>query len=190
MAPMSVSAAFGLPAKTQTQAEDSYVFKSGAVEIKMGEEAKTVLAQLGAPVKPVFEIDSCAYQGKDKVYSYKDFEVSTYPKNGKECISAVVVTGASVATPEGIKIGSRAADVTKAYGASDGKYGALDVRTFFFVLPEYDDVDWEPDEDVIFHKDGVAGYIIEETGEFVPKEQFEEDDKYAEAYVYNTNINI
>jgi hypothetical protein len=73
---------------------------------------------------------------------------------------------------------------------SDGKYGALDVRTFFFVLPEYDDVDWEPDEDVIFHKDGVAGYIIEETGEFVPKDQFEEDDKYADAYVYNTNINI
>ena len=123
MAPMSASAAFGLPAKTQTQAEDSYVFKSGDVEIKMGEEAKTVLAQLGAPVKPVFEMDSCAYQGKDKVYSYKDFEVSTYPKNGKECISAVVVTGASVATPEGIKVGSRAADVTKAYGASDGKYG-------------------------------------------------------------------
>ena len=123
MAPKSASAAFGLPAKTQTQAEDSYVFKSGAVEIKMGEEAKTVLAQLGAPVKPVFEIDSCAYQGKDKVYSYKDFEVSTYPKNGKECISAVVVTGASVATPEGIKVGTKAADVTKAYGASDGKYG-------------------------------------------------------------------
>ena len=123
MAPMSATAAFGLPAKTQTQAEDSYVFKSGDVEIKMGEEAKTVLAQLGAPVKPVFEMDSCAYQGKDKVYSYKDFEVSTYPKNGKECISAVVVTGASVATPEGIKVGSRAADVTKAYGASDGKYG-------------------------------------------------------------------
>jgi hypothetical protein len=58
------------------------------------------------------------------------------------------------------------------------------------VLPEYDDMDWEPDEDVIFHKDGVAGYIIEETGEFVPMDQFEEDDKYAEAYVYNTNINI
>ena len=123
LAPMTVSAAWGLPAKTQTQTEDSYVFKSGAVEIKMGEEAGAVLAQLGAPVKPVFEIDSCAYQGKDKVYSYKDFEVSTYPKNGKECISAVVVTGASAATPEGIRIGSKAADVTKAYGASDGKYG-------------------------------------------------------------------
>ncbi|MBO6150639.1 MAG: hypothetical protein J6O43_05660, partial [Clostridium sp.] len=68
LAPMTVSAAWGLPAKTQTQTEDSYVFKSGAVEIKMGEEAGAVLAQLGAPVKPVFEIDSCAYQGKDKVY--------------------------------------------------------------------------------------------------------------------------
>jgi hypothetical protein len=73
---------------------------------------------------------------------------------------------------------------------SDGKYGALDVRTFHFVLPEYDDVDCDPDEDVIFHKDGVAGYVVEETGEFVPKDQFEEDDKYSDAYVYNTYVNI
>ena len=73
---------------------------------------------------------------------------------------------------------------------SDGKFGALDVRTFCFVLPEYDDVDWEPDEDVVFHKDGVKGYIIEETGEFVPIDQFEEDEKYDDAYVYNANINI
>lgn len=73
---------------------------------------------------------------------------------------------------------------------SDGKFGALDVSTFCFVLPEYDDVDWEPDEYVVFHKDGVEGYIVEETGEFVPIDQFEEDEKYVDAYVYNTNINI
>lgn len=55
-----------------------------------------------------------------------------------------------------------------------------------FVLPEYDKVDWEPDENVVFHKGGVKGYIIEETGEFVPIDQFEDDEKYDDAYIFNT----
>ena len=73
---------------------------------------------------------------------------------------------------------------------SDGKFGALDVSTFYYVLPEYDEVDWDADQEVVFHKNGVEGYVIEETGEFVPKQQFEEDEKYDDAYVYNTFINI
>ena len=89
----------------------------------MGDEAATVIAALGQTTKAVFETDSCAYQGKDKVYTYKDFEVSTFPKDGKECISALVITGANVATPEGISVGSKASDVTRIYGTSDGKYG-------------------------------------------------------------------
>ena len=73
---------------------------------------------------------------------------------------------------------------------SDGKFGALDTSTFLFVLPEYDRIDADPDVNVVFHKDGIEGYVIEETGEFVPKEQFEEDEKYDAAYVYNTLLNI
>lgn len=122
-ASMTAWAAFGFTAQTETQTEDSYTFKSGQTEIAMGAEAAPVITALGAPIKDVFETDSCAYQGKDKVYTYRDFEVSTFPKDGKECISAVIVTGSSAATPEGISIGSKAADVTKTYGASDGKYG-------------------------------------------------------------------
>lgn len=72
----------------------------------------------------------------------------------------------------------------------EGKFGALDTTTFSFVLPEYDSVDCAPEQDVIFVKDGIEGYVIEETGEFVPKTQFEDDeDKYGDAYVYNTYIN-
>ena len=72
----------------------------------------------------------------------------------------------------------------------EGKFGALDTDTFSFVLPEYDSVDCAPEQDVIFVKDGIEGYVIEETGEFVPKTQFEaDDDKYGDAYVYNTYIN-
>ena len=73
---------------------------------------------------------------------------------------------------------------------SDGKFGALDTSTFFFVLPEYDKIDADPDELVVFHKDGVEGYVIEETGEFIPKEQFDDNDQYDDVYVYNTNINV
>jgi len=71
----------------------------------------------------------------------------------------------------------------------DGKFGALDVRTFEFVLPTYDKVDYTPDEDVVFYKDGVEGYIVEETGEFITKEQYQNDDQYIDAYLYNTRIN-
>lgn len=67
-----------------------------------------------------------------------------------------------------------------------GKVGALDVSTFNYVLPEFDDLDGDADVNILFHKDGVKGYVIEETGEFVPKDKFEEDEKYDTAYVYNT----
>lgn len=73
---------------------------------------------------------------------------------------------------------------------ADGKFGALDCSTMNFVLPQYDKVDCEPDTDAVFYKDGVAGYVVEETGEFVPVDQFEDDEKYDGVYVFNTNINI
>ena len=71
-----------------------------------------------------------------------------------------------------------------------GKFGALDVSTMCFVLPQYGKADWEPDTNVIFYKDGASGYVVEDTGEFVPVDQFEDDEKYDDAYVFNTNINI
>ena len=73
---------------------------------------------------------------------------------------------------------------------SDGKFGALDTNTFFFVMPEYDNIDADPEELVVFHKDGAEGYVIEETGEFITKEQYEDDEQFVDAYVYNTNLNI
>lgn len=73
---------------------------------------------------------------------------------------------------------------------SDGKFGGLDISTFFFVMPEYDNIDAEPDELVVFHKGGVEGYIVEETGEFITKEQYEDDEQYVDAYVYNTYVNL
>jgi hypothetical protein len=69
---------------------------------------------------------------------------------------------------------------------ADGKFGAFDIDTRQFVLPEYDGIASEPEENVLFVKDGIEGYVIEETGEFVPKDQFENDDKYADACVFTS----
>ena len=69
---------------------------------------------------------------------------------------------------------------------ADGKVGAFDISTRHFVLPEFDDIVSEPDEDVLFVKNGIEGYVVEETGEFVPKDQFDNDDKYANACVFTS----
>ncbi len=132
-APMT---SYGFPwsSKTETKAEEaaSYNFVSGTVTVAMGAEAAPILNALGAPEK-TFEQDSCAYQGKDKVYTYKGFEVSTYPVNGKECIASAYFLDDTAATAEGIKIGSKEDDVKKAYKdkykEEFGVYRMVDAKT-------------------------------------------------------------
>jgi len=111
------SYAFGWKNSTQETAaqETVYDFISGTTRVSMGAEAAPVLKALGTP-KKTFEQDSCAYQGKDKVYTYDGFEVSTYPVKGKETIASVYFLDDTAATPEGIKIGSKKQDVVNAYG--------------------------------------------------------------------------
>jgi len=122
------SYAWGLkssPKETTAAAEElKYDFVSGTTTISMGTEAAPVLNALGKAEK-TFEQDSCAYQGKDKVYTYKGFEVSTYPVKNKETIASVYFLDDTVATPEGIRIGSRKQDIVDAYGTcSDVQFGA------------------------------------------------------------------
>lgn len=107
--------------KTETAAaaeEAGYSFKTGETVISIGAEAAPILKALGTP-KKTFEQDSCAYQGKDKVYSYEGFDVCTWMVDGKECINAIYLMDGTVATPEGVKIGSTRQDVINAYGKDD-----------------------------------------------------------------------
>lgn len=115
----TISFAWGVKSagQAETKAEEGYCFKKGEVTVAMGAEAAPVIKALGDPVKPVFEQDSCAYQGKDKVYTYEGFEISTYPVNGTDCIASVYFISDKAQTPEGIGIGSTAKEAIKAYGA-------------------------------------------------------------------------
>lgn len=105
-------------AKEETVQEETvkYQFKSGDTMIIMGAEAGDIVKALGNTTKAVFEQDSCAYQGKDRVYTYAGFEMSTYPVDGRECIASVYFLDNTVSTPEGIRIGSTRKEVTDTYG--------------------------------------------------------------------------
>lgn len=110
---------WGSKAKAETTAaaveEKTYDFKVGETVISMGAESAPVIKALGK-AEDTFETDSCAYQGKDIVYMYKGYDLSTYPVSGKYYISSVYFTDNTVSTPEGIKIGSTTQDVINAYG--------------------------------------------------------------------------
>lgn len=92
-----------------------YLFDYEGVTIAMHEKADKILTALGKS-KDYFEAPSCAFQGLDKIYYYSGFELSTYPTDDIDYISAVNFTDDSVSTKEGISIGSPAEDVIKAYG--------------------------------------------------------------------------
>ncbi len=100
-------------AAEQEKTEYSFFYKE--TQIKMDAEAAAIVSALGTPEKTL-EQDSCAYQGKDTVYVYPGFEMGVYPAGGVDKVSYVTLVDDTVATPEGIKIGSKAEDVTAAYG--------------------------------------------------------------------------
>ncbi len=59
---------------------------------------------------------SCVYEGNDKSFLYDDFEIYTYPLNGKDLIDEIIVLTPHYETNRGIKVGSSIDDVKKAYG--------------------------------------------------------------------------
>jgi hypothetical protein len=68
---------------------------------------------------------------------------------------------------------------------TDKKIGAIDLDSYLCVLPEYDEIYPDDIERFVFKKDGKEGYITD-TGEFVTKEQLEdENDPHFDAYVLN-----
>ncbi len=100
---------------TAEQAKTEYSFVYKETQIKMDAGAAEIVAALGTPEKTL-EQDSCAYQVKDTVYVYPGFEMGVYPSGGVDKVSYVTLVDDTVATPEGIKIGSKVEDVTAAYG--------------------------------------------------------------------------
>ncbi len=96
----------------------TYTFTSGATKIAINDDVAPILAALGE-WRDYDESTSCAFEGLDKVYTYAGFEINTYPMGEKDFVYRVVFYDDTVATEEGIRIGSTKDAVIGAYGTPD-----------------------------------------------------------------------
>lgn len=120
---MSLVVLFG-SVYTANAAPKGYGFTYKKVTVYMNGKAKKLLDKAGRP-KSKTESKSCAYDGMDRTYKYKDFIVKTYSKSekGSEYINSIVLLTSKVSTKEGIKIGSSKNDVIDAYGSARSNFG-------------------------------------------------------------------
>lgn len=108
--------------------EKGYKFTYKNVTVYMHGPAKKLISKSGSPIKKKTS-KSCAYDGQDVTYQYKDFILYTYSKKdgGKEYVNGITFLTGSVKTKEGIGIGSSEEDMKNKYSDGD-KLG--DVYTF------------------------------------------------------------
>lgn len=62
------------------------------------------------------EINSCAFEGKDKVYTYSGAEINVANVNGVDTVYSVYFFDTETKTPEGIGVSDTKEDMIKAYG--------------------------------------------------------------------------
>lgn len=93
----------------------AYSFDAGEVEISMAQDASKVLSQLGK-AENYYEAQSCKHQGKEKVFTYDGFELSTYPSGSDDFVKSIWFLNEDTETQEGIHIGSTIEEMKEAYG--------------------------------------------------------------------------
>lgn len=101
-----------------------FVFQYKDVTVSVDENMKPILEKLGDP-DSYFEAASCAFEGLDKIYTYSDFEIDTYPQGEEDFVSAIILKNDVVTTAEGIYIGCSRDEVTAAYGTDYSEKGSM-----------------------------------------------------------------
>lgn len=109
---------------TGDSVKKGYVFQYQDVKVSVDENMKPILEKLGEPVS-YFEAASCAFEGLDKIYTYNDFEIDTYPQGEEDYVSAIILKNDVITTAEGIYIGCSKNDVTAAYGTDYREEGSM-----------------------------------------------------------------
>lgn len=91
------------------------VYKTASgVTVAIGADADPVIEQLGGWASMNYTESCGGFQGKDYIYTYKGFRVSTTPAKDGQIICKIELTDDSVKTPEGLYIGMSRADAEKA----------------------------------------------------------------------------
>lgn len=96
--------------------EENFSFTYNGTRITLGAEAAPIIDALGEP-RSYTEEPSCAFDGMDKTYYYGSFYLSSYPLDGKDYVYSIWFADDSVATNDGIRIGTTKAQVEAICGA-------------------------------------------------------------------------
>ena len=95
--------------------EDDYYFETkGGVKVAIGADEEDVLDELGNPLSETSSASCGGFEGKDYVYTYKGFRVSTTPAKNGQVVCKIELTDDSVKTPEGLYIGMSREDAEEA----------------------------------------------------------------------------
>lgn len=102
---------------TTAPAVTGYTFDFKGTALAVNAPAAAILDALGEPIN-FFEADSCAFQGKDKIYTFAGMEFQTYTESESKIdyIYSISILDDTVETPEGIALGATLDDVKAAYG--------------------------------------------------------------------------
>lgn len=108
------------PAVSSTPDQSAYssggfVFEYNGAQVEMDALADPLIKQMGDDYE-YFESASCAFEGKDKSYIYKHFELLTYPSAEGDRVQAIYIKDDLVSTKEGLSIGSSIEDMQRLYG--------------------------------------------------------------------------
>lgn len=90
-------------------------FKYNDVVMAPGDNFEEISVKLGEPTS-YYEAASCAFDGKDKIYTYGSLQISVSPMDGVDVIYMITLLDDSLSTPEGIYVGVEKSAVLSAYG--------------------------------------------------------------------------
>ncbi len=62
------------------------------------------------------ETESCAFEDKDRIYTYEDYEVTTYTLNNEERVLSIYFLNPNMKTTEGLSIGDTIQKMQELYG--------------------------------------------------------------------------
>ncbi len=95
------------------ESKDVYQFKADDKTVQLGVE----FASLNMPKEKEYsEIESCAFEGLDKEYTYDHYMIATYPEGEKDKVKTVYFLDEEAQTTEGVKMGDTYEKMVEVYG--------------------------------------------------------------------------
>jgi len=118
---------FALSGCSQNEQEEAarepYFFIFDNVKMEVNVDAEPIILKLGNPIS-VFEAPTCAFDGKDVLYSYQHFDVDVFEYDVESKIYSIALNDDLVTTEEGISVGDSVEKVIEKYGNADVSGGS------------------------------------------------------------------